>query len=222
MPYYDRFERLMRSIYLLEKWYYGEDVEVVICKDGGGPMYFETILDARIVDIHREPGPLNPCTAINKAVEVSSGELVVITSPEIMHDEPALMDLEQQFFAAGERVNYIDKIYMAAPCFDPDRGWLAGPETPHGEGGRAPVPEGAEFPFLAMLTRQLFDDVGGYDEDYRHGQGYDDNDFLWRLDAAGVTFLTSDVPVRHEHVPLKWNLPSNKDLFYEKWPQCKS
>lgn len=219
MPYYDRFDRLAESIASMERYYYARDIEIIIIDDGSPQPITElnTILDVTVIQLPGPKPPRNPCRPINEAVTYASSELIVLTSPEIIHEQPALIALEEQFFAQLDFVPDIDKLYMAAPCHDPDRGWLAGPQTPHGTGGRAPVPLNAEFPFLAMMTKTLFNSAGGYDEDYRNGQGYDDNDFLWRLERAGAIFMRSGMPVTHRHQPTKWNMPSNEALFRQKW-----
>ena len=210
MPYYDRAERLGASINALERWYSAEDMDIIIVDDGSPePLQFDSILDVTILRIDRNPKPRNPCVPINMAVKHAKGDDIIITSPEIEHHRsvfPKLFYLHRN----GRDV-------VSAMCFDNERGWLAGPRSPRG-GKRAPMPEGSDFPFCMLLTRDFFYAAGGYDEDYRNGQGYDDNDFLWRLERAGAIFKCSRHEVHHHHKAVEWKMKSNEPLFRSKWP----
>ena len=159
--------------------------------------------------LEREHGPMNPCVPINEAVRHAKGDMIVLTSPEIVHDKPALYDMLEHY--------HDNRDYVAAPCTDPKRGIISGPGSPTGK-KRGPMPEGSDFPFCALMSKTLFYCAGGYDEDYRNGRAFDDNDFLWRLHAAGANFKHSETRVTHHHEKMKWNMPSNEPLFRSKWP----
>ena len=211
MPYYDRAERLSASIASLERWYYAEDMEIIIVDDGSPDLVIlESILDVTVIALPGPKPPRNPCVPINEGVNYAKGEYIVLTSPEVVHTDPALFSL----FKLHTEPNDV----VSAVCFDPERGYLAGIATPRG-GGRGPMPDGADFPFCTLLTRDFFIEAGGYDEDYRTGQGYDDNDFLWRLYHAGANFKRSpDDVVTHHHEKTEWKMKSNESLFRKKWP----
>lgn len=74
-----------------------------------------------------------------------------------------------------------------------------------------------------MLHREFFDQVGGFDEQYRDGQGYEDNDFLWALHKHGARFAICDDLVT-DHLPCprsQWpagGAARNKAIFERKWP----
>ena len=73
-----------------------------------------------------------------------------------------------------------------------------------------------------MLSRELFETVGGFSEEYREGQGFDDNDFLWRLHEAGASFkIMDDCITDHCDAPrCVWPAGGharNKKLFETKW-----
>jgi len=207
IPYYNRRDRLAESLESIERQYghIEAEIEIVIVDDGSDERLF---IESRFpTQIHHLPksGPLNPCVPINLAVKESSGSTIVLQSPEIVHHKPALLGLRDTWEGA--------KDYVAAPCWDKARGWIAGPQNNR----KHRLPPGAHMPFCAMFQKNLFWEAGGYDEDYRHGQGWDDNDFLWRLDRAGAKFRCSEVPVVHVHERTHWKLKSNRDLFRRKW-----
>lgn len=156
---------------------------------------------------------LNPCVPLNAAVNNSTRSVVVLTNPGV---EIRAGMIERMLDVLDENT------YVAAACRDFDTGrWLCHSTVKGGEHGRGPMPEGSGFHFLAMLTRSLWDRAGGFDEDYREGQGYDDNDFLWRLHRAGAKFkVLDDVVIDHKRSTTVWppgGLERNRRLFESKW-----
>ena len=159
--------------------------------------------------------PLNPCVPINKAIRQSTGSIICLTNPEIEGWSGALLEMADLLENKND--------YVMARCWDVERDmWLADKSVDYSKDGRLPVPPGAHFHFCVMFYRELFDLVGGFDEDYRHGQACEDNDWLWRLHTYGVNFILSKAIVFHHDTKLNWNLPHNKKLFFEKWPQLLS
>jgi GT2 family glycosyltransferase len=71
------------------------------------------------------------------------------------------------------------------------------------------------------FRRTLWEKAGGFDEDYRGGQGCDDNDWLWRAYAAGARFRVAPVLVWHHDHALAWRLPLNRELFLRKWTPAR-
>jgi len=213
-PYWQRQAALDQMVEQYDRLYPDLDLELSVCDDGSP-------IPARVPDhviltrLPEKDHPLNPCVPINRAVEASTGEIIVLTNPEIEHREPVLP-------AMLEMLEHEDD-YVTAACYD--ERWdriLAGEGCrPYGQGGRRPVPEGAHFHFLAMFYRSLWDRAGGFDEDYRHGMACDDGDWLWRAHRAGARFKSCPLTVYHDSsTRLKWDLPHNEKLFAEKWPEA--
>lgn len=209
MPYWHRQRELDRA---LDAYWslYGDALEISVCADG-----CEVEAPGCIVT-HLPPKdrPLNPCVPINAAVRASTRPIVVITNPEVFHVEHVITQLLSDLAS--------ENTYVTARCVDTDGTLLAGAEVDYSTAGRLPVPPGAHFHFCAMLHRSLFDRAGGFDEDYRHVQGCDDNDWLWRLNRAGAQFVESRATVHHSRTHTRWNLPHGRAMFLSKWPECAS
>lgn len=210
MPYWNRQVELNRSLAAYRAAYPQLDLEFSICDDGSAePVYAPGCV---VTTLPRKDYALNPCVPINVAVRASHGDIVVITNPEMEHREPVLLDMLEALQGPDD--------YVTASCYEEDRGiWLAGPNTEYGKHGRQPVPRGAHFHFCAMLHRELFERAGGFDEDYRYGQGCDDNDWLWRLAAIGARFKHVDRTVYHHRTKHAWTGSSeqNARLLRQKW-----
>ncbi len=136
---------------------------------------------------------------------------VVLTNPEIEHRDDVLCGM----LALLEQPND----YVTVSCRDVNGMWLAGPQVDYSKHGRLPVPAGAHFHFCAMLRRELFERVGGFDEAYRHGRSCDDNDWLWSLDAAGARFRLAPGVVWHHATPHAYDgvHATNRDRLVRKW-----
>lgn len=194
-------------------------LEFSICDDGD-PVPARIPLDwfpmepwAQYVTLERLPRKnhaLNPCVPINVAVNMCGGEIIVLTNAEIYHPAPVLQEM---LSLLRDR-----KDYIVARCKREKRNvWLTGPDI--NTHGREATPPGGYFHFLTMFHRRLWDAAGGFDEDYRYGQACDDNDWLWRLYAAGANFKVTEGHVIHLEGPrVHWNMPHNRTLFNKKWP----
>lgn len=78
-----------------------------------------------------------------------------------------------------------------------------------------------------MLYRTTFDKVGGFDEAYRKGAGYEDKDFIYRMLSVGAKFkIMDDLKVIHPKTGarIKWEADGfrrNEAIFLHKWPDAK-
>lgn len=214
-PYWMRQPALDRMVEQYGRLYPDMDVELSVCDDGS-PEPAVAPPHVILTRLPRKSHPLNPCVPINRAVEASSGEIIVLTNPEIEHRTPVLG-------AMLAMLEHEDD-YVTARCWDERwRRVLAGQGCmSYGEGKRGPVPAGAHFHFLAMFRRSLWEKAGGFDEDYRPGKAWDDGDWLWRAHRAGARFKHCEKTVYHDsRNRIKWGMPSNAKLFARKWPEAR-
>ena len=212
-PYWRRQRALDRMVDVYTRLYRHLDLEISICDDGSP----EPAVVPPFVTLTRLPTkdhPLNPCVPMNRAVAASSGDILVLTNPELTHRESVLDGMLALLETEDD--------YVMARCYDEGWGrWLAGPDVDFTAHGRLPVPPGGQFHFCVMLHRSLWDRAGGFDEDYRHGLACDDNDWLWRLHRAGARFRLAEGVVYHDSSErVQWGLRHNRDLFYRKWPEA--
>ena len=209
MPYYERQAALDKSMGAWCAFYKNLDLEFSICDDGSPTPVIA--YDCKVTTLPYKDHALNPCVPINRAVEASSGNVLILTNPEIVHREPIVAFMLRQL---DDEMDYV-----IAPCWDVTRErWLAHPLVKRDD--TAPIPEGSGLHFCAMFTRTLWDKAGGFDEDYREGQGYEDNDWLWRAHKAGARFKYSTGIVDHQKSTTRWpqgGLSRNRKLFHAKW-----
>lgn len=209
MPYWCRQRELDRSLAAYKRLYGGLDLEIVVCDDGSPEPVRAP--GCTVVRLPAKTIGLNPCVPINAAVRASSGEVVVLTNPEIEHRADVLGGMLALLEEPAD--------YVTVACRDVGGLWLAGPQVDYSRNGRLPVPAGAHFHFCAALRRELFDRVGGFDEAYRHGRSCEDNDWLWSLEAAGARFRLAPGTVWHYATPHRFEgtHESNRDRLVAKW-----
>jgi hypothetical protein len=81
------------------------------------------------------------------------------------------------------------------------------------------------------MSRSTFDQIGGFSYDYTIGNGYDDDDFILKIEYRGIPMLSvahTDVAcgglhLFHTHSGASWGgrLPLNDVVFSEKQKKCK-
>lgn len=222
VPYWNRLKELKRMYAQYGLLYGHMNIELSVCDDGSDADQRATLVDVDgtypvnscITTLPQKDRPLNPCVPINRAVGASQGDIIVLTTPEVLHTTPVLASMVDILLQGSP------DDYVTASCWDVGRKmWLAGAEVDYTKSGREPVPGGAHFHFLAAFHRSLWVKAGGFDEDYRDVQGCDDNDWLWRVAKAGAKFRQVQGVVYHYHSHTRWKLPHGRTLLREKWPE---
>jgi hypothetical protein len=189
------------------------DIELSICDDGSPePAVAEGVTLTRLPE---KSYPLNPCVPINRAVAASGGDVIVLTNPEMVHEGKPLYRLLELL---EDENDYVTGVAYGIG-YGRERLLLAGAGVDYTTHGRLPVPLGAHYHFLAAFHRTLWDKAGGFDEEYRHVQGCEDNDWLWRCHRVGARFRAARKGhVWQEKSTTRWGMPHGRELFAAKWP----
>lgn len=223
MPYWNRPRELERSLASYAKVYPGADLEFSVCDDGSSLPPGRLPRQCVVTRLKPKTMALNPCVPINRAVRACTRDVIVLTNPEIEHREPVLQSMFEALTGPDD--------YVMTGCRNAEQrvgltmrtggDWIAGPEAPQAPiGGRQPVPPGTYLHFCVMFHRELFERAGGFDEAYRHGVGCDDNDWLFRLQAAGANFKYVPGTVWHYITKHGWTRRpglTNAELLHQKW-----
>lgn len=221
MPYWNRNEATNNSMALIAKHYRHLDMEVVVVDDGSREEFVPRG-DWPFLKIHKLPRKdeaKNPCVPINYGVNHSTGEVIVLTNPEIKHNDPVLEKMLDQLEDTGE-----DGYVSAACWYEREKQWHAHScLLVDGQRDNYKQPAGSAFHFCTMLYRTLWDKAGGFDEEYRDGVGWDDPDWVMRLSRAGAKFvMRDDLVVEHvrDGAETQWGNGAdlNKALYMRKWP----
>jgi len=213
MPYWERSAAARRTLHTYDQ-FYGSDVKVIIVDDGSPndpARPLENEFDRlTVIELPIKSEAKNPCHPINVGALAVETPLMGLSNPETYHSSPALYEMRELLVG--------DRDYVLAPAWcDELQEWHCHPDFPS-----KGIPEGTGFHHMSLLNRQLWDIIGGMDEDYRDGYCFDDNDLVMRLVGAGANFLFSNQPVTHSRAGAKAPPPAlgwehNRNLFLRKW-----
>lgn len=215
LPYWDRQEAADKAIERLDALYADLDLEVIVVDDGNLVPFVPPPgrLDIRVILLPRKDEPKSPCTAWNRGVEAATGGIIVLSCIEILHEEPVLQQLADAVAANGPDA------YVLGSAWCPEEGkWHTHSTVPVPE-----CPPGFGLSFLGAMHKELYQRIGGFDDAYREGAGYEDRDFIHKLAAASVQpIIRDDLKVIHPKTGARINwgvgkFQKNEALFRSKW-----
>lgn len=215
LPYWDRQEIADEAFEFLAKQYADLDLEVVVVDDGNKVPFKlpKTPLKVKIVTLPLKDEPTSPLHAWNMGVKAASGKIIALSCIEILHETPVLAQMRGQLEQLGK------KGYVLASAWCPEQKiWHC-----HSTVSVPECPEGTGIGFMSMLHKKWFEKVGGFDEEYMGGAGYEDRDFIYRLYMAGTRFfIRDDLVVTHpkRKATIHWKPEGfirNEALFRKKW-----
>lgn len=221
LPYYNRKNYLKVSLDSFDHFYNGRsDFQIIIVDDkSDGQNRIEDLikeydLNIKIVRIENKKG-INPCYPINVGVRESDGDIILLSSPEIMHAKN-VFDISNNF----EKLTDGNYLQFSVFCItDKDiRNVLLDSSMKFGsklllvnsirekfyiglgfKGYPNATPVGAWythgklknscFNFLSACSRNTYYGLSGFNEIFVKGTGYDDTDFRDRM----LTYVNNNV-----------------------------
>lgn len=217
LPYWDRQKAADKAFELLIKQYLDLDMEIVIVDDGNAIPFVrpDCALNTKVITLPLKQVPKCPATAWNEGVKAASGEIVILSCIEILHETPIIQQLVDQLESIGK-----DGYVLAAAWCPEYNAWhchstIKTPRNPWGTG----------LSFCGAMYKELYERAGGFGEEYREGAGYEDNDFINRLLSVGAKFrIRDDLVVIHpkSDASIQWPdgaFARNEEIFYKKWPE---
>lgn len=220
-PYWQREAVTDRACALLAKHYADLDMELIIVDDGNALPYRppEMPFKVTVVRLPRKSGPLNPCVPLNRGAAVAEGSILGFSCPDHLHTTPILQQMLDEL--GDDEQKYV----LAAAWHAEKQVWHCHSTRNRPDDGDvgSMLPKGADYHFMSILHRALWEKTGGFDEDYRDGAGYDDPDFVLRLQRAGARFcMRDDLVVEHVRIGAQsgWTpamFARNRQIFLNKW-----
>jgi len=134
-----------------------------------------------------------PSVANNIGIQQSTGDIIVLSCPEIFHLNNALAMVIEPLQKYPNLLVIPNYMY-----FDDDGYFLASlRNNTKGELGRCAVRyDSVEMPFLLGVRRNKLIEIGGYDEDFI-GYAADDNDLVNRLIMNNCEYMRVDTKIVH-------------------------
>jgi glycosyltransferase involved in cell wall biosynthesis len=209
IPYYNRRNLLIN---VLKSFTLRDDMEIIVIDDGSSPEHRVDDLGVRVIRLEKGDAWRGPCVAYNVGFKASTGDYIMINSSECIH--------------VGDVIGYVfnninPDTYMAFSTYmsrKTDRfGTLAGIKSrlsyTNFWGVHSSV--GNFIPYCGVIAKDKMDILGGYDERFAIGIGFDDYDFTHRINNLGLKMVCIDDPfvVHQWHPPTKYTNTINYDLL---------
>tara|TARA_R110000851_G_scaffold72260_3_gene160243 strand:- start:1516 stop:2289 length:774 start_codon:yes stop_codon:yes gene_type:complete len=205
MSYYNRREQFLRTLSTIQKTKY-KNYEVIVVDDGSLDEHrLEDVEGINLIRIDPNTKDyINPCIPFNRAIAAATGDVVILQNPECLH----LGDVVSH--AAN---NVTDKNYISYECYSFDqfiterlpkkvdeimmeriKGTLKQlPQVRPAAGDcgwynhSTIKPTG--YHFTSAISKRQLDTLGGFDEKFAHGVGFDDDEFLARVKHLGLEIV---------------------------------
>lgn len=246
LPYYNRKKLLLKTLESFEYFYsYKNNIEIVIVDDVSNEEHrleneLNFNLNIKLVRLENKNG-INPCYPYNVGVKESSGDIIILSSPETLHTTN-MFDITNNFeklnnqtylllsvfcvtdinlindFFSGKISENIKLINNNKPMFMDNLG-----ENGYSFNNRFGSwylhsnirPSGLNF--FTALTRDKYYELSGFDERFRNGTGFDDDEFRDRLLETGVEFIYYDetVAIHVNHEVVNNSAPTTNQSLYE-------
>jgi glycosyltransferase involved in cell wall biosynthesis len=224
--YYNRLDLFLNTLRTISKSEV-KDIEVIAVDDGSSEEHrLEDLIEVfpflKVIRVEPEDKWwVNPCVTFNKGFKEANGDIIVIQNPECKHMGDVLTEASK--IKEGE--------YISFACYSIDEDTTYGknliinnrPASHDGDNAwyNHSVFRPVGYHFCAVITKKDLDELGGFDERYAYGIGYDDNEFLHRVKKK-LNFRIVDNPfvihqwhksVNYSHLDTNNLLEKNRNLL---------
>lgn len=239
--YYNRKKLFTRTLKSMLPYYGKIDFEVIVVDDGSDEA--ERLEDLqtdfpflRVIRLEKQnKWYKNPCIPFNIGFEAVKGDKVIIQNPECYHFGAILAYVdthlkENEYLSFGcfsmDKLNtdddalFFDEKNIAkliennnrSFTTDGDLGWYNHSKF---------RPEAFHF-CAAMMSTDLFD-LGGFDERYAKGVGYDDDELIWRIKnkKMQIKFIDDQIVLHQNHYVAPDDLVEANKRRFESYKRNK-
>ena len=213
MTYWNRKRQLHNTLRSIEQ--YKHDINIIIVDDastdGANILCYEN--DHTRVITMKDKWWVNPCIPFNTGLKEADSDIILIQNAECVHNgdivEHALNNAKDGLYitysALSINAGLTEKVCRGEDLEEVIRPYLTQPESGWGETGwyNHPLYRPMYYHFCSAMTRRDLHDLGGFDERYARGSGFDDDDFIRRIRQKGMRTEIIEYPfvVHQYHKP---------------------
>ncbi len=183
------------------------DIEIIIVDDGSDERIDFDFIDYKLITLERSKKWRGACIAYNVGFKTVTGDVIMINSSECIH----VGDVTGYVFENFKENDYFAfSTYMMNADEDINK-----PRFNNFWGVRSSV--GNFIPYCGVISKQNMELLGGYDERFSKGIGFDDYDFTHRVNNLKLNMKCIDNPyVIHQwHEPTKYTNTINYELLMD-------
>jgi len=228
MPYYNRKSLFIETLKSISESAY-KDIEVVVVDDGSdNSERIEDLVDKypflKVIRVEpKDKWYISSCMPWSHAIAKTSGDIILLQNPECVHIHDVLSHMietidDSKYIAYStysidkelteilpelNRKVFFDSLPQKVVT-DAKVGWY-----------NHSVYNPCYYCFCAALTRKNMLELGGFDERFAYGTGFEDNDLLNRVRRSGLnTIICDSISVIHQFHPKVWNIKISKHNEY--------
>jgi glycosyltransferase involved in cell wall biosynthesis len=188
IPVYNRKQLLLNTLESIGR----SDIEVIIVDDGSDERL--DFADYRVIRLERSKGWHGPCLAYNAGFKAATGDVIMINSSECVHRGNVIGYVQKHF---KENDYFSFSTYMLGE--DEDLGNL---RFDNFWGVKIGVK--SFIPYCGVISQENMAKLGGYDERFSKGIGFDDYDFTDRVKNLGLKMKI----IRNPYIIHQWHKPT--------------
>jgi len=241
--YFNRRQLLINTLNTISKTLHN-DYEVIVIDDASDDNHrIEDLVDTysflKVIRVEKEDKwYINPCVPYNMGFKEVTGDVVIIQNPECLHVGDIIHHANSnireglylsyscysanqdtterfsQFDLSEENIHKEINFNNRMPSFDGDSAWYNHPTY-------RPV----GYHFCSAIMKKDLDRIGGFDEKYAYGIGYDDDDFVRKVRGnLQFNFVTNPFVIHQHHYHIEHSsriienahdkLQNNRKLYY--------
>lgn len=198
MPYYNRPEIRFALDSFCKFYATRDDVEIIIVEDTknfNSTDMHEKLLS--IIDKYKESLKisliLDPCvsynasTRYNRGVEKASGSIIMLTNPETPHMSDILTELDKIDFTNTYIVCACSAMHLIE-----DKGNFFDSTFNLYHWYQHSIHRNLLFHFCSAISKENYNKINGFDEQYSKGLAYEDANFVKRIEKSGMSIVTRD------------------------------
>ena len=216
--YYNRRPQFINTLKTIQKSKQIDNLELIVVDDCSSEEHkIEDIPNqfpfVKVITLKKEDkNYINPCVPFNKAIKAATGDIIVLQNPECLHVGDILDDITKYItdnnyltygvYSANKEASYHinDLPFEHEHIFSMIKSQLM-PMTNINfvsEGQSCwynhSIYRPAAYHFVAAMKKTNMDILGGFDERYHNGIGFDDDEFLHRIKLLGLNIEIHDEP----------------------------
>lgn len=220
MAYLKLFEQLKNTLVSFQHHYADrEDFEVVLAIDPRNPKQdTEQVKELaskqpfRMLCFESEVPAVNPAPLHNLAAKESSGDFFIINGPEMFHKSDVLSVLDRIFQERGGSGVYVIFACESGRNWTPDIERFEDFKYEHHCWYQHSVYRNRQLNFCSAISKSDWKWVGGFDEDFKDGIAFHDDNFRDRVLAYGISIVVIDeaITVHQKHDKVHLKMPDYK------------
>lgn len=221
--YFNRKQQLLNTLRSINRSTV-KDIEIIITDDASiDSERLEDLVDdysfLKLIRLEPEQKTwINPCIPFNIAIQHAKGDIIVLQNPECFHKTDILAYMREHitdntyisvptFALTSKMTNELSSGFedfdLSSTAIGCENGWY-----------NHPTFRACHYHFCAAISRKNIQELGGFDERYAHGIGFDDDDLLRRISRKGINMSFAENQLAyHQHHTNNWAIPNSSELI---------